>query len=198
MVARYTKLLAYIILLLAFFYFFGYNNILRYLRGGITVVKHDEKTDGIPPPVISIKSIDSSLYDGICVQSSDVDDFKKCVDDLRKPFINKIQFKSYEQSYELEASGITEFIHPGKHSITEEMSPKLFLNKVRIILYDIVINFATFAFQSQEYFLFFLDPNYVLIANNPTIVPRSFVRPPKNVGHISFFLKVVCLIFTYD
>ena len=38
--------------------------------------------------------------------------------------------------------------------------------------------------------LFFLDPKYVLIANNPAIVPRSFVRPPKNVAHISFFLKV--------
>ena len=133
MVARYAKLLAYIILLIAFFYFFGYDNILRYLRGGITVVKYDEKIEGIPPPVISIKSIDSSLYNGICVQSSNINEFKKCVDDLRKPFINKIQFKSYEQSYELEASGITEFIHPGKHSITEEMSPKLSLNKVQLI-----------------------------------------------------------------
>ena len=39
--------------------------------------------------------------------------------------------------------------------------------------------------------MFFFDPNYVMIANNPAIVPRSFVRPPKNVGYISFFLKVV-------
>ncbi len=29
--------------------------------------------------------------------------------------------------------------------------------------------------------MFFFDPNYVMIANNPAIVPRSFVRPPKNV-----------------
>lgn len=52
MVARYTKLTAYIILLLAFFYFFGYDNILRYLRGGTTIVKYDETIDGIPPPGI--------------------------------------------------------------------------------------------------------------------------------------------------
>ena len=54
MVGRYTKLIAYIILLLAFFYFFGYDNILRYLRGGTSVVKYDEKIDGIPPPGIEI------------------------------------------------------------------------------------------------------------------------------------------------
>ena len=80
---------------------------------------------------ISIKSIDSTLYEGICHQSSNIEDFKKCVDnDIRKPFINKIQFNSYEHSYEIEASGVTEFIYPGKNSISEEMSPKLFLNKV--------------------------------------------------------------------
>ena len=79
---------------------------------------------------ISIKSISTTLYDGLCPKSSNVEDFKKCIDDLRKPFINKIQFNSYEQSYEVEASGVTDFIFPGKHSITEEMSPKLFLNKV--------------------------------------------------------------------
>ena len=55
MVARYTKLIAYIFLLLAFFYLFGYDNILRYLRGGTTVVKYDEKIDGIPPPGIKIR-----------------------------------------------------------------------------------------------------------------------------------------------
>ena len=81
--------------------------------------------------VISIKSISTGLlYDGICIQSNNIEDFKNCVDDLRKPFKYKIQFKAFEQSYELEASGITDFIYPGKHSITEEMSPKLFFNKV--------------------------------------------------------------------
>ena len=84
--------------------------------------------------VISIKSIDSSLYNGICVQSSNINEFKKCVDDLRKPFINKILFKAFEQSFDLEASGITDFIYPEKHSITEEMSPKLFFNKVNFFL----------------------------------------------------------------
>ena len=51
---RYTKLIAYIFLLLAFFYLFGYDNILRYLRGGTTVVKYDEKIDAIPPPGIKM------------------------------------------------------------------------------------------------------------------------------------------------
>ena len=54
MLARYTKLIAYIFLLLAFFYLFGYDNILRYLRGGTTVVKYDEKIDAIPPPGIKM------------------------------------------------------------------------------------------------------------------------------------------------
>ena len=81
--------------------------------------------------VISIKSISNTVYEGLCNQSRNVEDFKKCVNDLRKPsFINKIQFNSYKQSYELEGSGVTDFIFPGKNSITEEMSPKLFLNKV--------------------------------------------------------------------
>ena len=85
--------------------------------------------------VISIKSISTGLlYDGICIQSNNIEDFKKCLDDLRKPFINKILFKAFEQSYELEASGITDFIYPEKHSITEEMSPKLFFNKVNFFL----------------------------------------------------------------
>ena len=81
--------------------------------------------------MISIKSISTGLlYDGICIHSNNIEDFKKCVDDLRQPFINKIQFNAFEQSYELEASGITDFIYPGKHSISEEMSSKLFFNKV--------------------------------------------------------------------
>ena len=85
--------------------------------------------------VISIKSISTGLlYDGICIQSNNIEDFKKCVDDIRKPYINNITFKYYEQSYELEASGISDFIYPGKHSITEEMSAKLFLNKVRVLI----------------------------------------------------------------
>lgn len=89
--------------------------------------------------MISIKSISNTLYDGICIQSTNVEDFKKCVDDLRKPFINKIQLKSFKQSYVLEAFGMTDFIHTGKHSITEELSPKLFLNKVSISLSTIII-----------------------------------------------------------
>ena len=94
--------------------------------------------------VISIKSISSIVYEGLCQQSSNVEDFKKCVDDLRKPsFINKIQFKSFEQSYELEASGVTDFIYPGKHSITEEMSPKLFLNKVWVWITWITVFYFT-------------------------------------------------------
>ena len=80
--------------------------------------------------MISIKSVSNALYEGVCTQSRDVEDFKKCVDDLRQPFINKIKLKSYKQSFELEAAGVTEFIFPGRHSITEELSPKLFLNKV--------------------------------------------------------------------
>ena len=92
--------------------------------------------------VISIKSTTTSLYyEGICIQSTTVQDFKKCVDDLRKPFIHKIQLKSYKQSYVLEKFGMTDFIHPGKHSITEESSPRLFLNKVSFNLSTIFINF---------------------------------------------------------
>ena len=48
--------------------------------------------------------------------------------------------------------------------------------------------------QSQEYLLFFLDPNYVLVATNPAIVPRSFVRTRKNMSHLFIYLKVFRLI----
>ena len=90
--------------------------------------------------MISIKSVSTLSYEGICTQSRNVEDFKKCVDDLkRKPIINKIEFKSYKQSYELQESGVTDFIHPGKHSINEELSPKLFLNKVSILISNICV-----------------------------------------------------------
>ena len=69
MVARYAKLTAYIILLIAFFYFFGYDNILRYLRGGITVVKYDKKTDGIPPPGIVLSWVLSMLMQNLMLSS---------------------------------------------------------------------------------------------------------------------------------
>ena len=39
MLKEFSKPAACIILLLAFFYLFGYGNILRFLRGGVTVVK---------------------------------------------------------------------------------------------------------------------------------------------------------------
>ena len=57
MMSKYSNLIAYIVLLFAFFYHFGYDNILRYLRGGTTVVKYEEKIDGIPPPGIKITKI---------------------------------------------------------------------------------------------------------------------------------------------
>ena len=103
--------------------------------------------------MISIKSISTALYDGICTQSRNIEDFEKCVDDLRKPFINKIQLKSFKQSYELEALGVTEFILPGRHSITEEMSPKLFLNKVIINFYTLYK--ANLAFSHRNTFCSF-------------------------------------------
>ena len=62
MLARYMKLAAYIILILAFFYLFGYDNILRYLRGGVTVVKYDETVEGMPPPGI-IYILHITIYD---------------------------------------------------------------------------------------------------------------------------------------
>ena len=58
MLANFSKPAACIILLLAFFYLFGYDNILRFLRGGVTVVKYDKKVEGMPPPGIICHKID--------------------------------------------------------------------------------------------------------------------------------------------
>ena len=50
---KYSTLIAYIILSITFFCMFGYENILRYLRGGVSVIKYDEKVEGgIPQPGI--------------------------------------------------------------------------------------------------------------------------------------------------
>ena len=130
---------------------FGYENILRYLRGGVTVLKYDEIVeDGVPSPgitflldhskilifviVISIKSASTILAEGLCTESHNLEDFEKCVQDIRTPYIDQINFKSYSQSFELNHAGASDFIYPGKNSITVEMSPKLLLNKVSDIM----------------------------------------------------------------
>ena len=81
--------------------------------------------------VISFKSTSSIFEERLCAQSKNMKDFKKCaMEIIRKPFINKIQFNSYEQSYELNNAGVADFIYPAKYSITVDLSPKLSLNKV--------------------------------------------------------------------
>ena len=149
---KYSTLIAHIILSITFFCMFGYENILRYLRGGVTVLKYDEIVeDGIPSPgitfmldhtkiysffviVISIKSASTILAEGLCTESHNLEDFEKCVQDIRTPYIDQINFKSYSQSFELNHAGASDFIYPGKNSITVEMSPKLLLNKVSDIM----------------------------------------------------------------
>ena len=149
---KYSTLIAHIILSITFFCMFGYENILRYLRGGVTVLKYDEIVeDGIPSPgitfmldhtkiysffviVISIKSASTILAEGLCKESHNLEDFEKCVQDIRTPYIDQINFKSYSQSFELNHAGASDFIYPGKNSITVEMSPKLLLNKVSDIM----------------------------------------------------------------
>ena len=74
---------------------------------------------------------------GLCTESHNLEDFENCVQDIRTPYIDQINFKSYTQSYELNHAGASDFIYPGKNSITLEMSPKLYLNKVYVMNYYI-------------------------------------------------------------
>ena len=81
--------------------------------------------------VISFKSASSIFEERLCAKSENIRDFKKCVREIiRKPFINKIYFNSYEQSYELTNVGVADFIYPAKYSITVDLSPAFSLNKV--------------------------------------------------------------------
>ena len=81
--------------------------------------------------VIAIKEASKKSGNVPCNKSKNLDDFKKCVDDIHKPYINKIHFNSYEQSYELDNYGTSDLIYPAKYSITVDLAPKLSLNKVK-------------------------------------------------------------------
>ena len=83
--------------------------------------------------VITIKSASTIFENRLCAKSKNLDDFKKCVENItRNSYINKIEFNSYEQSYELNNYGITDLIYPAKYSITVDMAKKLSLNKVNM------------------------------------------------------------------
>ena len=88
--------------------------------------------------VIYLKSATKILGHGVCTESHNLEDFENCVQDMRTPYIDQINFKSYSQSYELDLGGVIDIIYPGKNSITEEVSPKLHLNKVHT--YVMILN----------------------------------------------------------
>ncbi len=86
--------------------------------------------------MIAIKKASTQFENELCAKSMNLDDFKKCVEEIiQKPYINKIQFNSYEHSYELNNYGISDLIYPAKNSITVDidMASKLSLNKVKYI-----------------------------------------------------------------
>lgn len=97
--------------------------------------------------VISFKSASSIFEERLCTKSENMKDFKKCVREIiRKPYINKIQFNSYEQSYELNNVGVADFIYPAKYSITVDLSSKFSLNKVLVVPKILIFRTLKFKF----------------------------------------------------
>ena len=192
----YYRMVVSLILVVVFFYLFGYWSIMRLMDDGLVLSQSEIEPVDIKPPGISLCCCPSSseqinsLFLGIFLTVSNhanlpilnkkcawknmtLGAFKNCIQEVTIPFIRRIKAGSHRKILDINERFTSQIIIPSDGSIgSKPKFPPTFLLDPK-----------------YQYQLYLFDQDFNLFIKNPAIVPRSFTLIPPNGNFLIIYMQ---------